>query len=136
MTKLSALRAQLESAVAGCPKADLPELTGLLEAAKVRAMARALSPAPPTTDVVAVATLAAELDLAESWLRAQARAGKLPHLRAGKYIKFRRSEVLAVLADHRMRTPAGAEKPNENVGPLPGRYRANAAAEGHEGDGQ
>ena len=36
-------------------------------------------------------------EVAESWLRSQARAGKLPHLRCGKYIKFRRGEVLAAL---------------------------------------
>jgi hypothetical protein len=124
------LRALLDKAIAGCASADLPELTGVLEVAKVRAMVRALSPALPTTDVVDVATLAGELDLAESWLRSQARTGKLPHIRAGKHIRFRRSEVLAALgrtADHRMGTPASAEKRSNGAAPLPDCYHEGEA---------
>lgn len=118
---LAELRAELERAVSECPANDLPELTGLLEVAKVRAMARALCPAPPmvTDDIVGVATLSAELGLKESWLRAQARAEKLPSLRAGKYIKFRRAEVMEALADHRMRPPVRAKKRSNGAGSFP-----------------
>ncbi len=112
---IAAIRQILERAVVEVRASDVPELVGLLEMAKVRAIARALTPAPPTAEVVDVATLAAELDLAESWLRTQARTGKLPHIRCGKYIQFRRSEVLAAL-DHRMRTPDSAEKRSTGAG--------------------
>jgi excisionase family DNA binding protein len=36
-----------------------------------------------------------------SWLYAQTAAGTIPHLRIGKYVKFRRSEVLAWLETKR-----------------------------------
>jgi len=118
------LRATLERAVAECRAAELPELVGLFEAAKVRAMARALGPAPATSDVVGVDELAAELHLAPSWLRAAARSGTLPSLKCGKHWRFHRSEVLGVLGEHRIATPVSAKKLNTGAEPLPQRYRA------------
>lgn len=37
--------------------------------------------------------LAARLNLPESWVRTEQRAGRLPYLRLGKYIRFSWSEV-------------------------------------------
>jgi excisionase family DNA binding protein len=37
--------------------------------------------------------LAARLNLPESWVRSEQRAGRLPYLRLGKYIRFNWSEV-------------------------------------------
>jgi excisionase family DNA binding protein len=42
--------------------------------------------------------LAAVLHLNESWIRSRQRAGGLPHVRAGRYVRFRLSEVTAWLA--------------------------------------
>ena len=42
--------------------------------------------------------LAAVLHLNESWIRGQQRAGKLPHVRCGKFVRFRVAEVTAWLA--------------------------------------
>ena len=36
-----------------------------------------------------------------SWIYAQAEAGKIPHFKCGKYLKFRRSEVQAWLEAQR-----------------------------------
>ena len=120
---LADLGNRLEAAVLALAAEDVPAFVGLLETVKARVMLRMLTPAVPalaTDDVVDVKTLAAELGLAESWLRAAARTNKLPHVRAGKYIKFCRSEVLAALsrpgAGHRMASPVKAEKPS-NGGP-------------------
>jgi hypothetical protein len=132
MSRLDELRAVLDRAVAELPVAELAELVGVLAAAKARALARVLAPTAPavaTDDVVDVATLAAELGLAPSWLRAQARTGKLPHLRCGKYIKFKRAEVLAAL-EYRMGTPVQAKKTRKHKGLLPGCYHDSPSAAG------
>ncbi len=39
--------------------------------------------------------------LPRSWLYAKAAAGEIPHLKVGKYLRFRLSEVEAWLARHR-----------------------------------
>jgi excisionase family DNA binding protein len=39
--------------------------------------------------------------LPRSWLYAKAAAGEIPHLKVGKYLRFRLSEVEAWLAQHR-----------------------------------
>lgn len=49
MLTLGALRAEIDHAVAGARPTELPELIGILEAAKVKATARALSPRRPPT---------------------------------------------------------------------------------------
>jgi excisionase family DNA binding protein len=38
--------------------------------------------------------------LPRSWLYAKAAAGEIPHLKVGKYLRFRLSEVEAWLAQH------------------------------------
>ncbi len=125
MLTLADLRLVLER-VAELPAADRADAIGLCAAAQARLFGLVVAPmAPPTetAEVVDVATLAAELGLAPSWLRAQARGGKLPHLRCGKYIKFRRADVLAALArdgtDHRMGSPGKAENANNGAARFP-----------------
>jgi hypothetical protein len=134
MTTIAELRTVLTAAVAELSPAELPDLVGLLETVKIRALARVLSPAAPvaTDDVVDVATLSAELHLAPSWLRAKARDGTLPHVRCGKYIKFRRAQVIEALSrpgtDHRMASPVAAEKPSNGAAPFPSVSTRKAAA--------
>jgi excisionase family DNA binding protein len=46
--------------------------------------------------------------LPRSWLYAKAAAGEIPHLKVGKYLRFRLSEVEAWLAQHQR----GVSHPN------------------------
>jgi excisionase family DNA binding protein len=39
--------------------------------------------------------------LPRSWIYAKAAAGEIPHLKVGKYLRFRLTEVEAWLAEHR-----------------------------------
>lgn len=42
--------------------------------------------------------LALQLNVPESWVRTEQRAGRIPAVRLGKYVRFRRAEVDATLA--------------------------------------
>jgi hypothetical protein len=41
------------------------------------------------------------LSLPESWIRAEERAGRIPGIRAGKYVRFKLSDVEQVLAERK-----------------------------------
>ena len=43
--------------------------------------------------------LAARLNLPESWVRNEERAGRIPSIRAGKYVRFKATEVERALAE-------------------------------------
>ncbi len=45
--------------------------------------------------------LAQRLNLPESWVRNEERAGQIPGVRAGKYVRFKLSEVEKALADRK-----------------------------------
>jgi excisionase family DNA binding protein len=45
--------------------------------------------------------LAARLNLAESWVRTEERAGRIPSLRLGRYVRFRLRDVERALAERR-----------------------------------
>jgi excisionase family DNA binding protein len=49
---------------------------------------------------------AALFNVPASWLLAQARAGRVPHVRVGRYVRFQRDELLA-WADSRQTGPRG-----------------------------
>jgi len=77
------LRSVLDRAVDELLPDQLADAIGCPAAFQARLLARLTSPPSKplaTDDVVDVATLAGELGLARSWLRAQARANALPHL--------------------------------------------------------
>ena len=107
------------------PTGELPDLIAACAGTQARALARLTTPqaTPIADDIVDVADLAVELQLTPSWLLSQARRNKLPHLRCGKFIKFRRAEVMAVIAragtDHRMGSPESAEKTNNGAALFP-----------------
>lgn len=46
----------------------------------------------PLLDAGQAATL---LNIPESWIRAEARADRIPHLQLGRYVRFDREELLA-----------------------------------------
>lgn len=54
--------------------------------------------AQPADTILDVDGMAAVTGIPASWFGEQARQGKIPHLRAGKYVRFRLNEVLEVLA--------------------------------------
>jgi excisionase family DNA binding protein len=45
--------------------------------------------------------IAERLSLPESWIRAEERAGRIPGIRAGKYVRFKLSDVEQVLAERK-----------------------------------
>jgi excisionase family DNA binding protein len=51
--------------------------------------------------LVGVRDVAAQTGLPTSWIYAQTAAGTIPHLKVGKYVRFRMSEVEAWLEAHR-----------------------------------
>jgi excisionase family DNA binding protein len=48
--------------------------------------------------LLSLPALAEALKLPESWIKAEADAGRIPHLRIGKRYRFNRETVVAVLA--------------------------------------
>lgn len=54
----------------------------------------------PSADKLLTASEAADLlSVPESWVREQTRLGLVPHIRLGRYVRYRRSAVLSWL-DH------------------------------------
>ena len=54
-------------------------------------------PDPPLLDAGAVAEL---LGVPRSWVYAETRAGRLPHVRVGRYRRFRRAAIETWVHDH------------------------------------
>ena len=54
-------------------------------------------PDPPLLDAQAVAAL---LGVPASWVYAETRAGRLPHVRVGRYRRFRRGAIQTWVEDH------------------------------------
>ena len=51
--------------------------------------------------LVAAGQLAKRLNLPESWIRNEERLGRIPSIRAGKYVRFSLSEVERALAERK-----------------------------------
>ena len=86
------------------PREALPGLALELAALQGRLPARLLaeaSPKPPMGNqpiaLLDAKQMAARLDVAESWLRDAARAGRIPCVRVGRYMRFDPSAVLHAL---------------------------------------
>lgn len=47
---------------------------------------------PPLLDSVQAAAI---LNVPRSWIAAEARAGRIPHVRLGRYVRFNRDELIA-----------------------------------------
>jgi len=50
------------------------------------------------SQLLSLPDLAQTLKLPEGWIKAEADAGRIPHLRIGKRYRFNREKVIAVLA--------------------------------------
>lgn len=57
------------------------------------------SPQSPSEPLVAVEAVAAHLGVRRSWVYAATAAGLLPHFRAGRYLRYRLSEVEDALVE-------------------------------------
>jgi excisionase family DNA binding protein len=66
------------------------------------------SPAPALLDAEAAAAL---LDVPKSWVMAEARAGRIPHVKLGKYVRFEADELEAW-----WRSRASGPRPRRRVG--------------------
>lgn len=60
----------------------------------------------PLLDAGQAATL---LNVPESWIRAEARAGRIPHVQLGRYVRFERQALLDWL-DHRKVGPRAQQR--------------------------
>ena len=56
------------------------------------------APVPETEPLVDAKVLAQHLGTPESWVRGEQRAGRIPYLKLGRYIRFKIREVEAALA--------------------------------------
>lgn len=57
--------------------------------------------------LLSLPALAEALKLPESWIKAEADAGRIPHLKIGKRYRFNRETVLAVLAQRAAQSGKG-----------------------------
>jgi excisionase family DNA binding protein len=55
-------------------------------------------PPPAEQTLLTASQLAKRLNLPESWLRTEERAGRIPSVRAGRYVRFKLADVEAALA--------------------------------------
>jgi excisionase family DNA binding protein len=72
--------------------ADCPALLAAI-AARMASVKSMPAPVETTAGLVDAAQAAAALNIPESWLRSQARQGKLPFVRLGKYVRFDIADV-------------------------------------------
>lgn len=61
----------------------------------------------PLLDAAGAAEL---LAVPKSWLLAEARADRIPHVRLGRYVRFDAEELAAWIRSSRRRGPRGGEK--------------------------
>jgi excisionase family DNA binding protein len=81
-------------------------------AAVARAVAAELAAAPPPDALLDAAGAARLLGVPESWVRQEARADRIPHVRLGKYVRFDREALLAWAAGR-------SRGPRTGSGPVP-----------------
>jgi excisionase family DNA binding protein len=55
--------------------------------------------APESEKLLTAGELAERLSLPESWIRGEERAGRIPGIRAGKYVRFKLSDVERALTE-------------------------------------
>lgn len=55
--------------------------------------------------LLTAAELAEHLNLPDSWIRNEERLGRIPSVRAGKYVRFKLDDVERALADRRRQRP-------------------------------
>jgi excisionase family DNA binding protein len=71
---------------------------------------------PADDDLLVAGEVAALLRVTTAWVYAETRRGALPHVRLGRYVRYRRGTLLAWLADQEQQPanssiPTPAERP-------------------------
>jgi hypothetical protein len=56
-------------------------------------------------NLLTASELARHMHLPESWIRNEERLGRIPSVRAGRYVRFRQSEVQTALAERKLLGP-------------------------------
>jgi len=88
---------ELWQLIAEAPISELPALIGELEALRAAAWAKLTvpsTPAPAAPTLVDAAEMASMLGTPETWVRDKARAGKLPSIHMGHYVRFEPAAVI------------------------------------------
>lgn len=102
MTTLADLHTMLSAAVVELPATDLADAVGACAAAQARLLARLTMPAPtPATGSTSMTArqLADVFEVPVSQIYEQARQGRIPCVRLGKYRRFDLAAVRQALAD-------------------------------------
>jgi hypothetical protein len=76
-----------------------------LKEASTRCIAEHVRSNAITEKYVTAGALAEHLSLPESWVRNEERMGHIPSIRAGRYVRFRLSEVENALAERKQLSP-------------------------------
>lgn len=84
----------------------MPALNPTVDARVLATELAALIGQHTVTPLLDARQAAALMNVPPSWLLAQARAGRIPHVRFGRYVRFQRGELLA-WADRRRSGPCG-----------------------------
>jgi hypothetical protein len=119
---LQELQRQLQQVTAEMPVDELPALLGVLEASKAAAWARLTvptAPVPALAGLVGAGEMAGILGATENWVRDKGRAGHIPSVRLGHYVRFNPPEVLEAvrhLPVQHNRTSRGIKKSTGNQG--------------------
>lgn len=91
----------------------------------VRGMASAPSPAR----LLEAEDVAGLLGMTTDWVYREVRAGRLPHIRLGRYVRFRRESIDAwLLACERGMVPPGRNRPGDAPAPRGRHRRTNSDA--------
>jgi hypothetical protein len=116
---LAEVRRVLDVAAVDLPVDELPDLIGLLESIKARALARMTVPAPTvpiSSGWVCADRIAEAFDVPVSQVYALARQDRIPHVKIGKYTRFDLEAVRHALAraDSAKWVSFGARKKRSN----------------------
>jgi len=136
MTDLRDLRERIATA----PVGDLAAVIGQLEELKATAWARLTAPVMlPTstpTGLVDAARMAGILGTPENWVRDKARAGALPFVRLGHYMRFEPAVVVEAVRQlrlqHNGRLRRVRKHPPKQHGATAGVHRVSKTSDGGE----
>jgi excisionase family DNA binding protein len=66
------------------------------------------APSPPTGDLLTAEEVAALLRVTPAWVYAQTRRHRIPHLRLGRYVRYRREALEAWMTEVEMSSSSSA----------------------------
>ena len=99
MEKMELIEGETAELARRIPLEQIPSLLALLSARLLlegytgHENRSCASSTPDSMTLVTAGELATRLNLPESWIRNQERLGRIPSVRAGKYVRFRVSDV-------------------------------------------